>query len=102
MSHTVQETSLNFFRFVTLTIVDYTNGGETVSVTDIPGLTSVDGVLFCIVPSTANTLAVMLFPILVGNKVKLFQFVSGSPVEIATKTGLNAACPCLVFASSLG
>lgn len=99
MSHTVQQPSGNFFRFVTLTIVDYTNGGEAVAASDVLGLNGVDGVIFCTVSPSANALAVPLFPILIGNVVKLFQFVGGVPTEIATRVGLNAACPALVFSS---
>lgn len=101
MSHTVQQSSGGTLYFVLITIVNYTNGGEPVAASDITGVFAVDGIIMGNVPASANTLGVPLFPILSGGKIVLFQFVSGAPVEIATKTGLNAVIPCLVHPSVL-
>ena len=83
----------NIVGFMILTIVDYTNGGETVSVANLNYPPNFLGADLGTVPPTKNSLGVPLFPVLDGAKVKLFRFVSGSPVEIPTTAGLNAQIP---------
>lgn len=98
MSHTDSPANGDALKFLLLTVVNYTAGGEPVTANDA-GVKAVDAVFFGTVPASQNTLAVPLFPLLDGGNIKLFQFVSGSPVEIATKVGLNAVIPCIVHVS---
>lgn len=100
MSHTTAIAPECLLRFVTLTIVNYTAGGEAVSAADA-NAQAVDGVLFGTVPAGKNSLGVALFPLLNGGKIQLFQFVGGSPVEIPTTAALNAVVPALVHVNEL-
>ncbi len=79
--------------FAILTIGDYANGGEQVSVAGLNFPPNFLGASLGIVPASKNSLGVPLFPVLNGAKVQLFRFVSGSPVEIPTTAGLNAQIP---------
>jgi hypothetical protein len=92
MSFSIGQIS-TFVGFAILTIGDYTNGGEQVSVASLNFPPNFLGADLGTVPSTKNSLGVPLFPVLEGAKVKLFRFVSGSPVEIPTTAGLNAQIP---------
>lgn len=84
-----------------LTIIDYALGGETVLPSEIhPNATGVDAVWFATIPASQNSLGVPLFPLLNAGKVMLFRFTSGSPVEIAATTGLNATVSALVHISA--
>lgn len=101
MSHTILfNTNYNAGSLipVQLTIVNYVSGGEAVSSADVNGVT-VDGVIFAQVPPAKNSLNVVLFPILDGGKIRLFQFVGGVPTEIPSTTALNAVIVALVLAS---
>lgn len=100
MSHTIAPYNGDTLRFVIVTIVNYVVGGEPVSASDA-GVNGVDAVIFGTIPPSANSLGVPLFPILYGSNIKLFKFVSGAPVEIATTSNLNAIIPCLVHVSLL-
>jgi|SRR5579859_4454889 len=100
MSHTVAPANGDTLRFALLTIVNYAVGGELVSAADV-GVSGVDAVIMGSVPASKNSLGVPLFPILDTGKIRLFQFVSGAPVEIAATTALNAVIPCLVHVSIL-
>ena len=79
--------------FAIATIGDYANGGEQVSVAGLNFPANFLGAALGTVPPTKNSLGVPLFPVLDGSKIKLFRFVSGSPVEIPTTAGLNAQIP---------
>lgn len=100
MSHTTVIAPECLLRFVTLTVTNYTVGGEAVSAADA-NCAAVDGVFFGTIPPSKNSLGVALFPLLNAGKIQLFQFVSGSPVEIPTTNALNAVVPCLVHVSGL-
>ena len=97
MSHT-----LNFGgpgsgqRTVLITIIDYTNGGEAFTLSEF-SINTLQGVILGNIPPSGSSLAVPLFPVLDGAKVRLFQFVSGSPVEIASKVALNASMMAIIF-----
>lgn len=82
---------------VQMVIQNYTLGGESVSLNDVPGVTAVAGVIMGSIPSTQNSLGVPLFPILDAGKIRLFQFTAGSPVEIPTTTALNATITAIVL-----
>lgn len=95
MSHTIAYNVAGLSP-LTLTIVNYTTGGEAVTLAEL-GMQAVMGVMFATVSPGQNSLGVPLFPILIGGAVKLFQFVSGSPVEIPTTSALNAVVMCLIL-----
>lgn len=82
---------------VQLVIQNYTLGGEPVSLADVPGASSVAGVILGSVPPGQNSLGVPLFPILDAGKIRLFQFTGGSPVEIPTTAALNATVTAIVL-----
>ena len=79
--------------FTTVTIGDYTNGGEQVSVAGLNYPPNFLGASLGNVPASKNSLGVPLFPVLDGAKVRLYRFVSGAPAEIPTTAGLNAQIP---------
>lgn len=83
---------------VQLLIQDYTSGGELVSLADVPGANSVSGVVFGTVPSSQNSLGTPLIPVLDAGKIRLYQFTTGSPVEVITTIGLNATVTAIVLA----
>ena len=98
MSHTVSTSYqsgevLIAMRFVSLTIIDYSIGGEAVTAAEINALV-VRGVF----PATCtqNSLGKILLPILVGNKIILAEDLAGSIVEIPSTVGLNANIVALV------
>lgn len=78
------------------TIVNYAQGGEAYTVSEL-NITTLLGVLLGQVSPVQNSLGVPLFPVLVGGAIKLFQFVSGSPVEIPTTSALNAVITALLW-----
>lgn len=88
MSHTVQQNSGLCYP-LRVTIVNYTNGGENFSLADL-GALSFSGIVLGNVSPSNNSLGVLLIPILNGANLRLYQFVSGSPVEISTTSNLNA------------
>lgn len=100
MSHSVAPLNGDTLKFASLTIMDYTAGGEPVSASDV-GVTSVDGVFMASVSASQNSLGTVLFPVLTSGKIMLFRFISGAPVEIPTTAALNAVIPCLVHVSVL-
>lgn len=103
MSHTFGTFErANGLEYSTLTIVNYVVGGEAINPAELlpsgtpPGVL---GVIFGNVPPAKNSLGVLLFPVLDSGKVRLFQFVSGAPVEIATTNNLNAQIPAMIAIS---
>lgn len=90
MSHSLSFKGPAIPIFGSLTIIDYTAGGEAVAASELPSTNTIDGVILGTVPAGQNSLASTLFPILSGGKILLFRFVSGSPVEIPTTVALNA------------
>jgi len=88
MSHSIAHTATGSAPYQ-ITIPNYTSGGETFAAADFQ-VGAIVGALLGNVPSNQNSLGVPLFPILFGATVKLFQFVSGAPVEIPTTPNLNA------------
>src|SRR5579859_2379660 len=99
MSHSLTAFSGNVY-MVKLTIVNYSTGGEAVTPAEL-GATTTDGVVLGQVPANQNSLAVPLFPVLSSGKIVLFQFVSGSPVEIPPTTNLNAVLSAMVHLSGI-
>jgi|SRR5215467_899142 len=95
MSHTLARQGPDILQFVRLTIVDYPTGGETVLPSEFQS-SSIEGVIFGTCPPGQNSLGVLLFPVIAGGKVQLFQFVGGSPQQIAATVGLNALFPAMV------
>ena len=81
---------------ILVTIINYVTGGEAFTAAEF-NVPSISSVMLGNVSPAQNSLGVPLFPILVGGKVKLFQFVSGAPVEIPTTTALNAVIDAILF-----
>lgn len=98
MSHTLT-TSVLTPTLVTLTIQNYTAGGETVLSTEIASIAGITAVFFAQVSAGNNSLASVLFPILSGGKIMLFRFSAGTFVEIPTTSALNAVVNAMVFVS---
>lgn len=94
MSHTLNIE--NGCQIVSMTIQNYTSGGEQVTLAELGNRLAIDGVILSNIPASANSLGVPLFPILDGGKVKLFRFVSGSPAEIPTTANLNASLVAII------
>jgi len=94
MSHTLRQL-YGAITPVELVIIDYTNGGEVIPSDETIGI-FIEGVIFATVPPNKNSLGVALFPVLINGSVRLFRFVSGSPVEIPTTPGLNATISALL------
>jgi hypothetical protein len=99
MSHTLTAKLNPLFYMVSLTIINYATGGEAVAATELFGPVSptIQSVIFAQIPAGQNSLGVVLFPVLVGNKVVLFQFSGGSPVEIPPTNNLNASVTALIW-----
>lgn len=97
MSHSVQSIERGMeILLVSATIVNYVAGGEQLTALEISA-GPIRSVLFGTVPAAQNSLGVPLFPLLVGGKITLFRFVSGSPVEIPPTVALNAVVTALVL-----
>jgi len=96
MSHTLTTSVLTPI-LVTLTIQNYTAGGETVLASEITSIAGITAVFFAQVPSGSNSLASVLFPVLSGGKIMLFRFSAGAFVEIPTTSALNAVVNAMVF-----
>jgi hypothetical protein len=102
MSHTIVQSN-SVLKAFTVTIPNYTVGGEAFTFADFgivtfaTSLAQMNGGLFLgQVPPSQNSLGVVLFPVWSGT-LKLFQFVSGAPVEIPTTTALNATFSVLLY-----
>ena len=100
MSHSVQNAGSTNMKYALVTIINYTQGGEQFTVADFPSVLVIVSALPGQVAASANSLGVPLFPVLDGGKVKLYEFVSGSPTEIPTTTALNAVIPVVLFCGS--
>ena len=100
MSHTFSKLNVEQFVPASLTIIDYTSGGEAVTLNEL-GAAGIDGAIFGQVPPAQNSLGVPLFPILNAGKVVLIRFVGGVPTEIPTTVGLNALVFALVHSTGL-
>ena len=88
MSHTFQ-TDFLAYAPVILTIHNYVNGGESVPIPALNGMTV--NVLMGIVPPWKNSLGVTLYPLQFPNAIiRLFQFQAGTFSEIPTTNNLNA------------
>ena len=98
MSHTNAVHQEQQVRLIQTTVNNYVSGGETYTAAEF-NVDAVLGLLFGTVPASANSLSVPLFPVLDGGKIKLFQFVSGTPTEIATTSGLNAVITALIWSN---
>ena len=94
MSHTIvaQSQPFGFPTFVQLSIQDYTQGGEVISITnDLQGKACKDFVFF---PTLTNSLGVLLFGLwapvnIFSGKIRLFQITGGVASEIPTTAALN-------------
>jgi len=95
MSHTVSLDPQSGTRFFTITVVNYTQGGEAMSLADVFA-TALDGAVLGIVAADKNSLGVPLLPLLDGASIKLYQFSAGSFAEIPTTTALNAIISAIV------
>jgi hypothetical protein len=103
MSHTIVQNN-STLKALTVAIPNYTVGGETFTFADFGIATFATslaqmngGLLLGQVPPNQNSLGVVLFPVWTGTTLKLFQFVSGSPVEIPTTSALNATFSVLLY-----
>jgi len=89
-----------FVAFASMTIVNYTSGGETINASEFE-FAGINGFLLGMVPAASNSLGVPLFAegkiSAISTKVKLYHFVSGVPTEIPTTTALNALVPIAAF-----
>lgn len=96
MSHTINlESTIPSIVLVSLTIVNYTAGGESITASEL-GFGRIAGIIFQNVPASGNSLGKILMPVLNGGKIMLFQGTSSGLVEIGTTTALNAAITALV------
>lgn len=79
----------------TVTIINYTAGGEVFNSSDFTSGNSslVTAYLFS---SNNNSLGVLLIPIRSGSTVKLFQWTASGFAELPTTVGLNAVFDVLV------
>lgn len=89
MSHTSTPRLGREFDVASFTIIDYTVGGEIVTPAEV-GVTAIDAVLFTFCSPGQNSLGRVLVPILVGNRIQLFQVTAGLISEIPTTVALNA------------
>lgn len=106
MSHTLSVSKGTVETVVTLTIQNYTAGGEAVTLAELLALAittdpaqtayGLQAVFFATVPAGQNSLGVPLFPMLSGGNVLLFQFSAGTFVQIPTTSALNAVVNAIV------
>ena len=91
MSHTItNEKAANLILTMTFTIINYVNGtGETFTLAE-NGIASATQVIPVFNPTQNNSLAVLIWPVLVGSAVRLYQFSGGAFVEVPTTNNLNA------------
>src|SRR5690242_12619468 len=88
MAHTTVYTPARFAGIFTITISNYVSGGENFSLAEF-GLNALP-VLPTINPSNRNSLGVLLFPLVVGGNLRLFQLTAGAFSELPTTNGINA------------
>jgi hypothetical protein len=97
MSHTItNEKAANIALTQTFTIINYVNGtGETFTLAE-NGLANGSVPVPVFQPSLNNSLGVLIWPVVIGSALRLYQFSGGAFVEIPTTNNLNA-----VFQSAL-
>jgi hypothetical protein len=94
MSHTIQQIGGYLSSLWTMTIQNYTLGGEPVTAAEFLA-DNVKAVFFT--PCTSNSLGSILIPVLVGSNIRLFQSSGGSISEIPTTAALNAILTAEIF-----
>jgi hypothetical protein len=100
MPHTITSIlPVNSVQYLQLTVTSYTNGtGETFTLSSLGLDPFVTNVVPLLNPSNRNSLNAMIFPVWASGTLKLYEFSSGSPVEIPTTTALNAIFDVVIFA----
>jgi hypothetical protein len=100
LAHTINSTNTSSTTNVyQVTITSYTNGtGESFTLAELGLRSQTTPIIPILNPSFRNSLSALIFPIYANGVVKLYQFVSGSPVEVATNASLNAIFDIVVIA----
>ena len=88
MAHTITYTPARFSGIFTVTVTNYVAGGESFTLADF-ALNALP-VLPVVNASNRNSLNALLFPLVVGGNLKLFQISGGVFSELPTTNGINA------------
>ena len=100
MSHTINASQFaSTVGVYQVTITNYTNGtGESFTLAELGLRAQTNPIIPILNPSSRNSLSALIFPVYANGVIKLFQFVSGAPVEVPTTVGLNAILDVAVVA----
>lgn len=86
MSHSLQKVNIGNSAFVVVKIIDYVQGGETITPSELGLATAITSVTFLLTNGDVNGAGPM--PVFAGSLIKLVQ-TGGSNQEIPSTAGLN-------------